>query len=145
MKIPDTKSKSRGIAGILAAIIMFAMIFTAGISLFLYQLTIGHQNDKASQYNQNLFSAKSAQQLTIVTHPLQGRLSAGTVLSALVSNVGGNSTTFVGLFVKDQTGSLVCASPSGSWGSTPSCLTSIVGSSGSITVLPSTFRWETSF
>jgi flagellin-like protein len=136
VRIPNVEGRRRGIAGILAAVLLFAMLFTAGMSFFLYQLTLNHQYDQASQYNQKLLGSKSIQQITITSHPVQGQISSASKLSAIISNVGGNSSTIVEFFVRDQTGQLLCLSPQ--VGSIPGCSTALV-SSTNVNVLPSTF------
>jgi flagellin-like protein len=136
MKITKPSEKRRAVAGILAAVILFAMIFTAGLSFFLYQQVLNHSYDIANQYNQNLLGSRTSQQLGIASHPVQGHTTASTKLSAMVTNVGGNSSTIVQFFVRDQLGKLVCLSPA--LGSTPSCSAALV-SSTNVNVLPSNF------
>jgi hypothetical protein len=136
MKIP----KSRGIAGILAAVIMFAMLFTAGMSLFLYTFTLNHQYDTAEQYSNTLLASKTGQLLSIQSSPVQGRASSGKNLSAIITNVGGNTSTIVQLYIRDQLGNIVCVSPKAApLNSYASCSTHLVGSSTVVGVLPSTF------
>lgn len=136
MKIQHPSGKKRAVAGILAAVILFAMIFTAGLSFFLYQQVLSHNYDVASHQKQSILVSRTNQQLTIKSHPVQGASSAGTKLSAVLTNVGGNSSTIVQFFVRDQTGNLVCLSPA--IGSVASCSTALV-SSTNVNVLPSNF------
>src|SRR5215471_65379 len=100
MKIPG--SKSHGVAGILAAVILFAMLFTAGIGFFLNQMSLRHQLDLAQSYNQKVYTQRQGQSITISAHPTQGHTSAGTKVSAMIVNVGSNSSTIVQFFIRDQ-------------------------------------------
>lgn len=134
-RIPGRKSK--GVAGILAGVILFAILFTAGMSFFLFQIATNHQYDQASQYSQKFQASKTTQLLSIATYPPQGKASSGTKLSAVLTNVGGNSSTIVQFFVRNQTGQVLCINPP--LGSYPSCFTRIVGGSSSVNVLPSSF------
>lgn len=106
LRIPQEPRKKRAIAGIVAALILFVMLFTIGSSYFLYQAVLGHIYDTANVSAQQQAQAKESEQLAITTF-----LNGG--LSATATNVGGVPSVIVGMYLQDPTAtpSLVCVSP----------------------------------
>jgi hypothetical protein len=109
MIAPRRPQKRRAVAGIVAAIILFAMLFTSGMTFFLYQNNLSHQYDQANVNYDQFAQAKVSEGVSVTSYPSVAR---GTLnVSAVVSNLGTNYLNLTSFFIQSQSGSLVCFSP----------------------------------
>jgi flagellin-like protein len=109
LKIDRNRSKRRGVAGIIAAVIMFAMIFTAGLSFLLYQVAVSGQYDKANVAYQLAAQARIGESNSVIGYP---NLAKSTLnVSAVVTNLGSNYVNLTAFYIEDQTGKVACFSP----------------------------------
>jgi hypothetical protein len=116
MKLSSSSRRRKAIAGILAAVIFFAMLFTAGMSLVLYTLTSYNHYNQAQVLAVQNQQAKSAESLSLKscdgsTYQLpQGQpytppgcnVVAGDV-GVWVQNTGGVSLTLVAEWILNTT------------------------------------------
>jgi hypothetical protein len=111
----DLRSGRRrpGIAGILIAAMLFAMIFTAGVGYLLFQA----QSDKTS-YSANIQAQRdrqlaSQEEISLcvesgLTNPCtSGQVGAPGLLTVVVNDTGGFPVSVVGWFVRDSAGTIV--------------------------------------
>ena len=112
----DWHSKRRAIAGIVATIFMFAMLFTVGASYFLFV----NQNDllysQASSARASSLSSQHSEYLV-----LDATADPSTqVISFTAQNAGAATSNIVSFLLSDSTGSVVGFCQSGTGGSCPS-------------------------
>jgi flagellin-like protein len=114
MELDRAKSKKRrAISGIIAAVILFAMLFTVGTSYFLFVNSNNLLYSKASVASANA---------------LQGRLSENVLLTAsapnnkiafTVNNIGGLAVNVTAVYVTNSTGYILAFFKIGTPGITP--------------------------
>jgi flagellin-like protein len=114
MELDRSKSKKRrAISGIIAAVILFAMLFTVGTSYFLFVNSNNLLYSKASVASANA---------------LQGRLSENVLLTAsapnnkiafTVNNIGGLAVNVTAVYVTNSTGYILAFFKIGTPGITP--------------------------
>lgn len=133
MELGYSSRKRKAVAGILAAIIFFAMFFTAGVAVILYTFTSYNHYDQAQVNAIQQQQAKSAEQLTVRTcdsgnytlprvppfsipasnlpcTPLSGSLPSGAV-GVWVENSGSAAITLQGLWVQNSTSATLQVTP----------------------------------
>jgi len=96
------RGRRRGVAGILAALIMFAMVFTAGTGFFLTINSLKHNSDQALASRLSAMSQESQENMSV-----RVKVIAGGNLVVVVNNTGSVPSTIVDLFVTNPRGSLV--------------------------------------
>ena len=96
-------TRRRGVAGIIAALIIFAMIFTAGFEFFMFQSASNFSLDKANASAQ--LSQNRATQEKLVLGVFQSPSNHDLWLN--ITNVGGTPSTIVSVFVTNSIGQLV--------------------------------------
>lgn len=111
MRLKRGRSIRRGVAGIIATVILFAMMFTVGAGYFLF---INNQNQL---YSQSLASRGSSIQSGIQENLQLGTSIPGKILSLKISNVGGISVNVSALVITGTTGAVLGAYTSSSSGS----------------------------
>ena len=94
--------RRRGIAGILAALIMFAMLFTAGAAFFLSINSLKHVSDQALAGRLDSNAQVSDENLS-----LRVRILSGGSLWLTVNNTGTVPSTLEDVFITGPTGKLV--------------------------------------
>jgi hypothetical protein len=115
LRIKSSARKRKAISGILAGIIFFAMLFSAGLGFILYTFTSFNNYNKAQAAAIQNEQAKSAESLTLRScdsstyqlpgtspySPLTCSLGTGGIASASVwiQNNGGTSVTLVGIYI----------------------------------------------
>jgi flagellin-like protein len=97
----EQAGRRRAISGILASIIMFAMVFTVGIGFFVFVNTGSLQASQANQQNQQALQQASQEELSIrvglsTNHDLWGNTKD---LSLRITNVGSSPVTVIDVFV----------------------------------------------
>jgi hypothetical protein len=85
--------RRRGIAGILAGIILFTMIFTAGVGMALYIQNLNHQEDVAN-YNSQMAEQQAQSENLVINTAVNP-----TNLNYTVTNIGGISVTIVKSYI----------------------------------------------
>ena len=114
-------SKRRAVAGIVATVFMFAMLFTVGASYFLYVNQNNLLYSEASSQRANALSSQHTEDLTIV-----GSADATTeALAFTAENLGAATATVVGFFVSDSSGNVLAFCQSGTGGSCPTLPASV--------------------
>jgi hypothetical protein len=95
------------VAGLLAGLLIFGMIFGAGLSFLLYESQLSLASDQAQANNQG--AAASANQealnLAVYQHPSGGKYSSWLYVEAY--NAGGASSIVTAVFVTDTSGKLL--------------------------------------
>jgi hypothetical protein len=109
MKVVPPSRTRRAISGVLAGIILFAMLFTVGMGFFTYQNNLTSQYNHANSIAQQSLQAKVSEASSILAYP--NRAGSTLNISAVVSNVGANFVNITALFVEDQTGRIACFTP----------------------------------
>jgi hypothetical protein len=137
MRINRARSKRRAVAGILAAVILFAMLFTVGTGYFLfvnsqnglYQATYFSNADKlAAKINENL-------ELTTLT------VSSTKNIGFYVNNTGGSTGNVTAYYLVSSTGSVLqCAGKGMHSPCTNSTAFPMILNVGKGTLLPSTLK-----
>ena len=115
MKVPELRIKERrrkGLSGIIAAVILFAMFFTAGTGFFLAVNQFKHTADQA-----NAGRLSSQQQASLENLALSAKVSStadpwGHIgdLWLTINNTGGVPSTIVSVFITNSTGRLLSKS-----------------------------------
>ena len=112
----DWHSKRRGMAGIVASVFMFAMLFTVGASYFLFVNQNNLLYSQAATARATALSGQHSEDLLIV-----GAADPSTgALSFTVQNVGEATATITGFFVLGSSGSVLAFCQAGTGGSCPS-------------------------
>ncbi|MDG6918271.1 MAG: hypothetical protein JRN62_02335 [Nitrososphaerota archaeon] len=91
----------KGVAGILAAVLMFAMLFTAGLGFFVYV------NKANALYDQQLVNSNNA---VVAAHQEDLAVTTGLSSSSLtvtIQNKGSAASQVVDIFVTEPSGSIV--------------------------------------
>ena len=112
LKVPELRIKERrrkGLSGIIAAVILFAMFFTAGTGFFLAVNQFKHTADQA-----NAGRLSSQQQASLENLALSAKVSStadpwGHIgdLWLTINNTGGVPSTIVSVFITNSTGRLL--------------------------------------
>ena len=97
-------SERRGIAGVLATLIVFAMLLTVGVSYFMTINSFKHQQDVAANSNLALASRASLENLS-----MSARLVSGAV-GITLNNTGSTAVSIVSIFLTDNQGKLISSS-----------------------------------
>jgi hypothetical protein len=111
MSLFPPSRRRRGVSGILAGIILFAMLFTVGMGFFTYQNNLNNQYNHANFLAQQSLQGKVSEATSILAYP--NRAGPTLNVSAVVSNVGAGYINLTSLFIEDQTGRVTCFSPPG--------------------------------
>ncbi len=101
MNIRQRLNKKPGIAGILAAVLMFAMLFTAGLGFFVYINRANLLYDQALANRNETVSSAVHESLTVTTS------ESGTHLALTVENTGGYSSQVQAIFVTEPSEKVV--------------------------------------
>ena len=102
MRIGGDHRWRRGVAGLVVAVMVFALIFTVGLTYVLYQ---GQADLTSYQANANYLAV---QQMTMQESLAIGAKNSSTgQLTLIVNNTGGIPLSVMSAFVKDSSGSLV--------------------------------------
>ncbi|MDG6934140.1 MAG: hypothetical protein JRN68_05535 [Nitrososphaerota archaeon] len=91
----------RGVAGILAAVLMFAMLFTAGLGFFVYINKANALYDQQLVNSSNAIVAANQEDLSVTTG-----LSASS-LTVTIQNQGSAATRVIDIFVTKPSGTVV--------------------------------------
>ncbi|MEM0075575.1 MAG: hypothetical protein QXV84_04420 [Conexivisphaerales archaeon] len=91
-------TKRRAIAGIVAAVILFAMLFTTGLAFFLFL------NNENLLYSQSLVARSNKIQASVAENLLITVSTKNGYISFTINNQGGISSTAVAVLVTNQTG-----------------------------------------
>jgi len=94
----------RGIAGVLGALILFAIIFTAGAGFFLTVSSFNHEANQAQVARES-----SLQQVGLENLSLKAGITGGA-LYLIVNNTGGVPSTIADVFVTGASGNFVSTS-----------------------------------
>jgi hypothetical protein len=95
--------RRRAVAGILAALILFAMLLTVGISYFLLINSSQQAADEAAATRQSSAHGLSQEQLSLTP------VLSGSTITLDVANSGGVSSTIVAAYVTSQSGLIFSA------------------------------------
>jgi len=96
------RSKRRGVAGILAALIMFAMVFTAGTGFFLTINSLKHNSDQALASRLSATSQENQENMSV-----RVKVISGGNLVVIANNTGSVPSSIVDVFVTNPQGHLV--------------------------------------
>jgi hypothetical protein len=107
VRIPGRSKTRRAIAGVVAGLLVFVMLFTVGTGFFIYQAVLSNQYNVANANNQELLKQKASEQLTLVTSCTSPCSSIGVT----VTNTGGVALVVTGAFMQDQNNALLCMNP----------------------------------
>jgi hypothetical protein len=100
MGSPRHRGRRPGVAGIIVAVVIFALIFTAGFGYLIFQ---DRANLASYQANANYLAAQDAASQESLAF---GAKSGGGSLVITVNDTGGFPLSIVSTFVKDSTGKL---------------------------------------
>lgn len=101
MKLRQVKNFRRGVAGILAAVMLFAMLFTVGAGYFLFL------NNENFLYTQSLTNKANAIQGQIQENLQIATSAPKNVLALTITNVGGVSVNVSAIIVTSKAGALL--------------------------------------
>ncbi|MEM3804284.1 MAG: hypothetical protein QXX17_07725 [Conexivisphaerales archaeon] len=90
--------RRRAIAGIVAAVILFAMLFTTGLAFFLFL------NSQNLRYSQSLLTRANNIQTSISENLLVTASTSNSYITFVVNNVGGVPSTIVAAIVTNSSG-----------------------------------------
>jgi flagellin-like protein len=93
-------ARRRGIAGIIATVLLFAMVFSVGTSYFLFV------NSNNLLYSQAASNRNSAVQKALSENAVISTSTSGSVIQFTVQNTGGISLNISSIFVLASTGAL---------------------------------------
>jgi hypothetical protein len=101
-RVQDKRRKRPGISGILAAVILFAMLFVSGMGylLFVNQSDLSVSQANAGRQNAQLLAGKEILFPKVV-------LSGASTLVVSANNTGGTTVTISYIYVENNTGRLV--------------------------------------
>jgi len=137
MRIALPRERRRGVAGLIVAVVIFALIFTAGFGFLIFQ-------DKA---NLNSYQANAAYQAGQAASNLErlafAATSNGGTLTITVNDTGAYPLTVVSAFITTSTGTLTSSGVMQLGGS---CIVGVplnldVGSMGSFTISPACYSY----
>jgi hypothetical protein len=109
MRVTPPSAKKRAISGVLAGIILFAMLFSVGMGFFTYQSSLTNQYDHANALYQSSIQARNSEAASLLAYPNKPATTLN--VSAIVSNIGSNYVNLTALFIQDQTGRVACFTP----------------------------------
>lgn len=139
------RASRRGVAGILVAILIFGMLFTAGFAYMAYQAQTAQSQDVANLNRQNAVEQANLERLSLATI-VSG--SGPYSVTIVAENSGGIATTIVGAYASKSGvllspgcsgGALICTESASLsiGGSVSLALPSVSVSSGTISVITS--------
>jgi hypothetical protein len=99
MKLLRRRGGRRAVAGVIVAVLIFAMIFTAGFSFLIYQA----QTD-SSAYQANAAANAAHNQASLENLAFSGSNPSGNTLDVVVNNTGAFPLSVVSVVVEDSTG-----------------------------------------
>ena len=94
--------RRRGISGVLAALIMFAMIFTAGAGYFIDINSANHASDQGLAMRDASMQQAALENLSLTVKLIPAGVPVSVLV--LVNNTGGTSLTIRSIFVTDPNG-----------------------------------------
>jgi len=94
-------AKLRAMAGIVAAVILFAMLFTVGTSYFIFL------NNSNHLYNQALVNRTNAMGDSLLENLILTTLVSSTHIKLYANNTGGVNVNITAVFVLDQGGAVL--------------------------------------
>ncbi|MDG7012768.1 MAG: hypothetical protein JRN11_04480 [Nitrososphaerota archaeon] len=104
MRIPRLKSRRKGVAGIIAAVLMFTMLFTVGAGYFLYVNQANTVYTKALLARAGGISSQAEEALSLATG-----ITPGGHISVYANDTGGIGINITSLYVLGPSGAtLVC-------------------------------------
>ena len=101
MRIPLNPSQRRAVAGVIAALFLFLMIFTAGLGFFLYQ-----NQSNLLKYQANANDIAASGQTSLEKLSLFTSLQSSNIVVD-VNNTGGTIATVEAAYIKNQAGQIV--------------------------------------
>ncbi|QQG49309.1 MAG: hypothetical protein HY247_03085 [archaeon] len=106
MRLLRGRRRQKAISGIIAAIIMFALIFTAGLGFLLFSNTLNGQFSQAEERNQ-IFNQDKSRESVSVSGQLGLNGTGSNTFKVWVNNTGGAPLDLIAAFVADPNGNLV--------------------------------------
>ena len=100
MRIPRLKSSRKGVAGIIAAVLLFAMLFTVGAGYFLYVTQANTVYTNALLTRAGGISSQAEEALTLTSG-----LTSGGHIDVYVNNTGGIGVNITSLYLLSPSGS----------------------------------------
>jgi hypothetical protein len=142
MKVVPPNDRRPGVAGILVAVMLFAMIFTAGIGYLLYTTSSNLSSYQANQQALAAHVGANEEQLVFSSSK-----TCVTNLPITVNNTGGIPLSVMSVFVKDSTGKLISPpgvmAMGGPYTSATGPLNLAVGGSGQFTLTGYSYNCNT--
>lgn len=110
MKLSRKSARRKGLSGILSAIILFALLFTAGVSFF--RAASGDQELSAQAYSQRLSLQSQATHESLTLKVGSGVEHGTDYLWVMVNNTGGIDSTISSIYVSSLSDQILTSSPS---------------------------------